>query len=118
MPSFNPKIIPFLGILSIALYAGGYWLCLWLFDPSGIEFWDLRLSIMSALIGFGFWIGYYFTHGFTRAVFLVGIVFCLGDIIDRYLFNINQFQVNDILLILFALTYLPKAYAREIKTIA
>ena len=101
--------------LAVALFATGYWICD-LFYPSDIAaWWNLRVAIYTIIFALCFTIGYKLTDGFTRAVFLVGIVFCGGDILDRYMFNINEFHFNDLLLYLFAIIHLPITYAREIK---
>lgn len=104
----------YLAILAVLLFISGYWICLAVFPNNNIAFWDLRIAIYTVIFALCFIIGYQLTAGFTRAVFLVGIVFCAGDIVDRYLFDINSFHLNDLLLFLFALFYLPTAYAREI----
>lgn len=105
-----------LASLAVALFATGYWICELFFISGSVAWWDMRIAIYTIIFALCFMIGYLLTDGFTRAVFLVGIVFCGGDILDRYLFNINEFHINDLLLYLFTLIYLPKAYAREIKT--
>jgi len=105
-----------LASLAVALFATGYWICELFFTSGSVAWWDLRIAIYTSIFALCFTIGYSLTEGFTRAVFLVGIVFCGGDILDRYVFNINEFHINDLLLYLFTLIYLPREYAREIKT--
>lgn len=74
------------------------------------------MAIYSVLFGLCFGVAWYLSKGITRAIFLTGIVFCIGDILDRYYFKIDKFQWNDLLLIIFAIYYIRKAYAREIRT--
>jgi len=105
----------YLAGISIFLFATGYWICDLIFTSGSISWWDLRIAIYTIIFALCFTIGYKLTEGFTRAIFLVGIVFCGGDILDRYVFNINRFHFNDLLLYLFAIYYLSKSYAREIK---
>jgi len=105
-----------LAALAVTLFATGYWICELLFISGSIAWWDMRIAIYTTIFALCFTIGYKLTEGFTKAIFLVGMVFCAGDILDRYLFNINQFHFNDLLLYLFTLIYLPRAYARETKT--
>jgi len=102
--------------IAVLLFATGYWICGLFFKPGSVDWWDLRIAIFTLIFALCFTIAYLLTKGFVKAVFLVGIVFCAGDIVDRYLFSINEFHVNDILLFLFALIYLPREYARETKT--
>jgi len=106
----------YLALISVFLFASGYWICGVFFTPGSVNWWDLRIAIYTVIFALSFIIGYKLTIKFTKAVFLVGIVFCAGDIVDRYLFSINEFHINDVLLYLFALIYLPRAYAREIQT--
>lgn len=105
-----------LASIAVFLFALGYWICDIFFISGSIDWWDLRIAIYTIIFALCFTIGYILTKGFTRAIFLVGIVFCAGDIMDRYLFNINEFHINDLLLYLFAIFHLSKNYAREIKT--
>jgi hypothetical protein len=118
MLPFNATIIKIIAVLAVSLFCGGYWLCNLVFDPcTQVDlWWDMRLGIYTLIILLGFWWGYLLTKGFTKAVFLVGIVFCGGDILDRFLFDINHFNYNDLLLYIFALYHLSKSYAREIAT--
>lgn len=102
--------------LAVALFATGYWICELFFASGSIAWWDMRIAIYTTVFALCFTIGYKITNGFTKAIFLVGIVFCGGDILDRYFFNINDFHINDFLLYLFATTHLSKNYVREIKT--
>lgn len=102
--------------LAVALFATGYWICNLFYPSNLIAWWDLRIAIYTSIFALCFTIGYKLTEGFTRAIFLVGIVFCGGDILDRYLFNINEFHINDLSLYLFAIFHLSINYAREIKT--
>lgn len=104
-----------LASISVFLFCFGYWICDLLTDNLN-DFWDMRIAIYTVIFALCFTIGYKLTDGFTKAIFLVGIVFCGGDILDRYLFNINHFDFNDLLLYLFATFYLSKIYARETKT--
>jgi len=104
-----------LASLAVALFATGYWICELFFISGSVAWWDMRIAIYTIIFALCFTIGYKLTDGFTKAVFLVGIVFCGGDILDRYVFNINAFHINDLLLYLFAIIHLPIAYAREIK---
>lgn len=76
----------------------------------------MRLAIYSAIFAICFFVGWKLTKGVTKAIFLVGIVFCLGDIVDRYFFGVETFEFNDLLLYIFALYYTYSAYARETKT--
>lgn len=105
----------YLASIAVFLFATGYWICELFFESGSIAWWDCRIAIYTIIFALCFTVGYLLTKGFTQAVFLVGIVFCGGDIMDRYLFDINSFHVNDLLLYLFTVIYLPKAYAREIK---
>lgn len=100
--------------IAVVLFCSGYWICDLLTDNLS-DFWDLRITIYTIIFALCFTIGYKLTDGFTKAIFLVGIVFCGGDILDRYLFNINSFHLNDFLLYLFAIYHLSKNYARETK---
>jgi hypothetical protein len=107
------RIIAFIAVL---LFCSGYWIYINVFPTDVSKQWDLRIAIFTLIFAMCFFTGWHHSVGFTRAIFLVGIVFCGGDIVDRYFFHINEFQWNDLLLFLFALIYLPKEYAREIKT--
>jgi len=106
----------YLAFIAVFLFCAGYLICEVVFPNNLAAWWDLRMLIYTIIISLCFRIGYLITRGFTQAVFLVGLVFCGGDILDRYIFDINRFDWNDILLFLFALIYLPRAYARETKT--
>lgn len=111
----------YLAAIVVILFCTGFWICSFVYPnhinggEDLIKWWDLRISIYSTIFALCFFIGYRLTKGFTKAIFLVGVVFCMGDILDRSLFDINRFHVNDLLLYLFAIIYLPNAYAREIK---
>ena len=65
-----------------------------------------------------FTIGYVFAIDKIKPIFLIGMVFCAGDIVDRYIFSINEFQYNDLLLYIFAIYYTYISYARKTKTSA
>lgn len=107
----------YLAGLVVSLFCFGYWVCNFFYENGSVEWWQLRLCLYSIIFALCFYIGYRLTSEFTKAIFLVGIVFCLGDIADRYLFAINEFNINDLLLYIFAIYYLTKShYAREIKT--
>jgi hypothetical protein len=102
--------------ITVFLFCSGYWICDAIFT-NGIEsWWRLRLAIYSLIFSLCFFVAYKLTTGFTKAIFLTGIIFCLGDIADRYLFNINEFHFNDLMLYLFAIFYLTKThYAGQTK---
>lgn len=104
-----------LSAIAVILFCSGYWICDFLFVNGSVNWWDLRLSIYTVIFALCFWIGYRLTSGIAKAWMLVGIVFCTGDIFDRYVFNIQQFNINDLALYLFAVFYLIRTYAREIK---
>jgi len=112
----------YLAFIAVLLFCAGYWICCLAFpryvdSPTEmVKWWDLRISIYSVIFGICFSVAWYLTKGVTRAVFLVGMVFCGGDIIDRYFFNINSFEFDDLLLYAFAIYYIYTEYAREIKT--
>lgn len=97
------------------LFCSGYWICDLIYSNGSVGWWDLRLSIYTVMICLAFVVGLMLTRQFTKAVFLVGIVFCAGDIMDRYIFDIQTFSWNDLLLYLFAFYYLRKQYARKIE---
>ena len=58
---------------------------------------------------------YLFASEKIKPIFLIGMVFCGGDIVDRYVFSINSFQYNDLLLYIFAIYYTYISYARQTK---
>lgn len=102
--------------IAVILFCSGYWVCNLSFKNGSVDWWDMRLSIYSLIFGLCFCIVYKILSGTEKAWALVGVVFYLGDIIDRYFFNIETFNYNDLLLYLFAFYYLRKHYARKIKT--
>lgn len=104
-----------LAFVAVMLFRFGYWICDLFFKNGSVQWWDLRLAIYTIIFSIVFFIGWKITTGFTRAVFLVGVVYCAGDILDRYLFDIQTFNFNDLLLDVFGFYYLIKMYAREIK---
>jgi|GEM_PF-3032358 len=104
-----------LSAIAVILFCSGYWICdLLLVNGSGM-WWDLRLSIYTVIFALCFTVAWKLTAGMTKAIFFTGMVFCAGDILDRYFFNIQKFHINDLALYLFAAFYLIRAYAREIK---
>jgi len=115
MLSINSPLIKIVALLAVFMFCGGYWICSALYEICSKEWWDLRFVLIT--IGFlaAFTAGYLLSKNFTKAVFLVGIVFCMGDLSDRFFFSITDFNINDCLLYLFALLYLPTQYVREIK---
>jgi hypothetical protein len=105
-----------LSFLAVFLFAFGYWICDFVYPDNLLKWWDLRIFIYTIIFGIVFWIGYELTEGTIKDIFLVGIVFVCGDVMDRYCFNINKFNANDLLLFLFAIVYLIyKPYARKTK---
>jgi len=108
----------YLALIAVSLFCAGYWICSFAYpDPIDlIKWWDMRLAIYSLIFALCFFVGWRLTNGVTRAIFLVGVVFCLGDIVDRYCFRVDTFEFDDLLLYIFALYYIYSAYAREIKT--
>jgi len=108
----------YLAIIAVALFCSGYWLCTLVFPGQDnlINWWDMRLAIYSIIFAICFFVGWRLTKGVTKAIFLVGVVFCLGDIVDRYFFRVDTFEFDDLLLYAFALYYIYSAYVREIKT--
>lgn len=112
----------YLALLAVVLFCSGFWICSLVYPDyktnveALVSWWDLRISIYSLIFAICFGVAWYLTKGVTRAVFLVGMVFCGGDVIDRYYFNINTFEFDDLLLYAFAIYYIYTAYAREIKT--
>ena len=74
------------------------------------------MALTTVIYGLCFASCYLATDGIVKAIFLTGIVFCLGDIVDRYFFSINEFSYNDLLLYLFAIYHIYIVYARKIKT--
>jgi len=106
-----------LASIAVLLFAFGYWICDFVYPDNLLAWWDLRIFIYSIIFGIVFWIGYRLTDEIIKDIFLIGLVFVGGDVIDRYIFNINKFNANDLLLYLFAITYLIyKPYARKTKT--
>ena len=105
-----------IALLTIALFCTKYWICQFIFPDDLVKWWALRIGLDTINYALCFFIAYKYSKGFIRDVFMVGMVFCAGDILDRYVFSINEFNLNDILLFLFALIYLIPSYAREIKT--
>lgn len=104
------------GLLAILLYCTKYWICQYFYADDLVAWWQLRVALDTVNYAMCFYIAYKFSKGFIRDVFMVGMVFCGGDILDRYFFNINEFNLNDLLLLAFAVIYLIPSYAREIKT--
>jgi hypothetical protein len=104
-----------LAVITLFLFCSGYWICDLFYQNGSTAWWDMRLAIITVIICLVFITGFTLTKGFTRAIFLVGIVFCAGDILDRYVFDIQTFSLNDLLLYLFAFYYLRKQHARETK---
>lgn len=112
---FILKRINWFAFLALFLFSTGYWICSWVYpgamtvppDPEQLSlWWDMRLAIYSvlfALFGITCWA---VTSGFTRAIFLMFVLFCVGDIADRYLFNSNSFNLNDLLLFVVTVIYL------------
>ena len=109
-------MIRILALLTIVLFNSKYWICQYFYADDLISWWRLRVALDTFNFALCFLIAYKYSKGFIKDVFMVGMVFCGGDILDRYLFNINEFSYNDFLLILFALIILIPSYAREIKT--
>jgi hypothetical protein len=106
----------YLASMAVFLFVFGYWICEIFYKHNLALWWDLRIAIYTAVLCLSFIIAHKLTTGFTKAIFTVGIVFCIGDVIDRYFFDITQFHLNDLLLFLFAIIYLRTHYARETKT--
>lgn len=107
----------FLATLTVSLFCSSYWICNLFFENGSYEWWQLRMFFYTLIISLCFYIGYKLTSGFAKSVFFVGVVFCIGDVADRYYFNINTFHVNDFLLYLFAIYYLTKPlYAGKTET--
>ena len=106
----------YIALIAVILFCSGYWICDLFFENGTVQWWDLRFAIFTVIFALCFYIGWALSHGFTKAVFLVGMVFCAGDIMDRYIFDIQKFNINDLLLYFFAIYYLIKTYAREIRS--
>lgn len=102
--------------LAVALFCSSYWICNLIFPDNPVLWWDLRMALTTVIYALCFTSAYVATKGVIRAIFLTGLVFCGGDILDRYLFSINSFQWNDLLLYIFALYHIYTVYARETKT--
>ena len=98
----------FLATLTVGLFCSGYWICNLFYETGSYEWWRFRMFLYTLLISLCFAIGYKLTKGFAKSMFLIGIVFCIGDVADRYYFDINTFHFNDLLLYLFAIYYLSK----------
>lgn len=105
----------YLAGIAVFLFASGYWICEAFFVNGSTPWWDLRLAIYTLIFALCFGIAWKLTTGVIKAVFLTGIVFCIGDILDRYIFDIQTFHINDLLLWIFAIFYIKTAYARETK---
>lgn len=105
----------FIAVLAVFLFCTSYWICNLAFPDDLNAWWDLRMTLTTANYFLCFLAAYKATEGVIRAVFLSGLVFCVGDIIDRYCFSINEFQYNDWLLYIFAIYYTYISYARQTK---
>lgn len=105
----------FIALITLLLFGTKYWICQYFYSDDLVNWWRLRVALDTFNYALCFFIAYKFSKGFVRDVFMVGMVFCGGDILDRYLFSINEFNLNDILLIAFAVIYLFPSYAREVK---
>lgn len=101
--------------ITVLLFCTKYYICELFFQDDLVNWWRLRVGLDTLNYALCFFIAYKFSKGFIRDVFMVGMVFCGCDILDRYFFSINEFNLNDLLLIMFAAIYLIPSYAREIK---
>lgn len=98
-------MIEFLAILAVFIFRFGYWICGVFYPSASIEWWDLRFTLFTSTFGICLYIARYGSRLsiFTKKVLTIGFVYFGGDIIDRYLCNIQTYHFNDILLDVFAL---------------
>lgn len=106
-------------IIIVLLFRFGYWICDYFHVTGSQEWWRMRQSIYSIIFALFFAMAYYISSDYSRKVIIVGIVYCIGDIADRYYFNINEYNDNDMLLYSFAIYFLiiKPIYDRKIKRI-
>lgn len=99
-------------ILAVLLFRFGYWICDLCFENGSEPWWDLRFTIFTVIFVICFGIVYFAEKSstITKKIILIGIAYLFGDIIDRYLFKINYYNMNDIVLDLFAVIILFKIY--------
>lgn len=118
-----------LNITAVLLYLSSFWICTLAYPEAffgdkeaSIKFTDLRYSIYSVILTLclissnmapekrhGIW---YLKA--LKFVSICGIGFCVGDIVDRFLFDITKFQPNDafVICITFGIAYY-KIYVRK-----
>ncbi len=112
-------MIDFIAILVILLFRTGYWICGCFYEKGSVPWWDLRFAIFTIVIALSMIVGYFGDKIsiITKSLFIIGFVYLGGDIVDRYCFDIQSYQWNDLLLDAFAVLYLTiKITAQYAKT--
>lgn len=103
-----------LSIISLILFAFGYWICLFIYPDDVVKFFELRMNIYSCIILSCFYLASLNNSDKRVKLILdIGIGLSLSDVIDRLLFDITTFNANDYVLIVLTLLISIYNYARK-----
>lgn len=108
----------FLSIFIIVLFIGNYQICN-IFYPDNIDkWWGLKQNIYNVIIALAFIIAKLNIKKKDKKlkfILDIGVGLCVSNCIDRIFFNINSFQLSDIVMIILTIltSYYKNIYVRQ-----
>lgn len=104
------KLIPAFAVL---LFVFNYLICE-LFYKNDIEkWWELRTNISAIVVMLCFYSVKIEKTPVTNLIANLGIGFSVSDVIDRWVFDVNQFTKSDVLMIIITIGFSSYNYVRQ-----
>jgi len=97
------KVTEILALLSVILYATGYWICEYFYMDDIIKWRDLRDTLTGVVISILVITSLMPKTRLSNATLWAFGVLCFGDLVDRLVFNTNVFVYSDYALIVISI---------------
>lgn len=103
-----------LGILSVSLFCFNYQICEYFYKDDITKWWGLKQNIYNVIIMMFQTIAFFsvIKSKTMKGLMTFGFIMCGGNVIDRFAFNVNYFQFNDIFFIGLATILSYTVYAK------
>lgn len=112
-PALVNILTPLVVLLFLLNYPIAEWLAPWNKDPD--QNLSIRFNEYALIICGVFLISQNKQTRFSTAVLQIGVGLCLGDVLDRFIFDVTNFQWNDVLTIIISVStsYYKNYYVRK-----